>query len=168
MGYELLRLLQFVELNLTGLRKILKKFEKNLGVRVMEQYVSSRGQGPYSQLQQLFGTAVSQPRKRKSHCNDENPLNTPLMKYAAYLKFFLLQVRRLTQSGVLAVATAVQEQRAVSIQWHFTNSASADLSKHSLSLLFEWLFFAVELSFTNFIAGFVQRIGILVLGNKLM
>jgi SPX domain protein involved in polyphosphate accumulation len=59
-GYELLRLLQFVELNLTGLRKILKKFEKNLGVRVMEQYVSSRGQGPYSQLQQLFRTAVSQ------------------------------------------------------------------------------------------------------------
>ncbi|GAQ85466.1 major facilitator superfamily protein [Klebsormidium nitens] len=55
-GYELLRLLRFVKLNLTGLRKIIKKFEKNLGVRVMEQYVASRGQGPYSQLQQLFRT----------------------------------------------------------------------------------------------------------------
>jgi hypothetical protein len=70
-GYELLRLLQFVELNLTGLRKILKKFEKNLGVRVMEQYVSSRGQGPYSQLQQLFRTAVSQTKKERERKNNE-------------------------------------------------------------------------------------------------
>jgi hypothetical protein len=64
--YELLRLIHCMELNLTGLRKILKEFEKNLGGRVMEQYVSSGGQEPYSQLQQLFRTAVSEMRGKKT------------------------------------------------------------------------------------------------------
>lgn len=53
-GYDLLQLLHFVELNATGLRKILKKFDKRVGFRLGHQYISSRSNHPYSQLQQVF------------------------------------------------------------------------------------------------------------------
>ncbi|XP_024391930.1 SPX domain-containing membrane protein At4g22990 isoform X3 [Physcomitrium patens] len=55
-GTELLQLLNFVELNVTGLRKILKKFDKRVGVRLGGQYIASRSNHPYSQLQQVFRT----------------------------------------------------------------------------------------------------------------
>lgn len=57
-GTELLQLLNFVELNVTGLRKILKKFDKRVGVRLGGQYIASRSNHPYSQLQQVFRTIV--------------------------------------------------------------------------------------------------------------
>jgi hypothetical protein len=53
-GVELLQLLQFVELNATGLRKILKKFDKRVGFRLGAQYIASRSNHPYSQLQLVF------------------------------------------------------------------------------------------------------------------
>ncbi|KAJ7550770.1 hypothetical protein O6H91_07G117600 [Diphasiastrum complanatum] len=53
-GRELLRLLEYVEMNTTGLRKILKKFEKRVGFRLRERYLASRINHPYSQLQQVF------------------------------------------------------------------------------------------------------------------
>jgi SPX domain protein involved in polyphosphate accumulation len=53
-GVELLQLLQFVELNATGLRKILKKFDKRVGFRLRAQYIASRSNHPYSQLQLVF------------------------------------------------------------------------------------------------------------------
>lgn len=53
-GYDLLQLLRFVELNATGIRKILKKFDKRVGFRLGHQYISSRANHPYSQLQQVF------------------------------------------------------------------------------------------------------------------
>ncbi|XP_024368342.1 SPX domain-containing membrane protein OsI_21475 [Physcomitrium patens] len=53
-GYDLLQLLEFVELNATGIRKILKKFDKRVGFRLGHQYISSRSNHPYSQLQQVF------------------------------------------------------------------------------------------------------------------
>ncbi|XP_024536249.1 SPX domain-containing membrane protein At4g22990 [Selaginella moellendorffii] len=53
-GQELLKLLNFVEMNTTGLRKILKKFDKRVGFRFREQYLASRINHPYSQLQQVF------------------------------------------------------------------------------------------------------------------
>ncbi len=57
-GVELLQLLQFVELNATGLRKILKKFDKRVGFRLGAQYISSRSNHPYSQLQLVFRQVV--------------------------------------------------------------------------------------------------------------
>ncbi|ONK59222.1 uncharacterized protein A4U43_C08F4230 [Asparagus officinalis] len=53
-GYDLLKLLRFVDLNATGIRKILKKFDKRFGYRFMDYYLTSRANHPYSQLQQVF------------------------------------------------------------------------------------------------------------------
>ncbi|BBN02718.1 protein MpVPT [Marchantia polymorpha subsp. ruderalis] len=53
-GKDLLKLLHFVEVNATGLRKILKKFDKRVGYRLTDDYVASRSNHPYSQLQQVF------------------------------------------------------------------------------------------------------------------
>ncbi|XP_024536516.1 SPX domain-containing membrane protein Os06g0129400 [Selaginella moellendorffii] len=53
-GKDLLKLLYFVEVNAIGLRKILKKFDKHIGYRLTDYYVSSRSNHPYSQLQQVF------------------------------------------------------------------------------------------------------------------
>ncbi|URD82293.1 SPX domain-containing membrane protein [Musa troglodytarum] len=53
-GYDLLKLLRFVDMNATGLRKILKKFDKRFHSRFTDYYVSSRASHPYSQLQQVF------------------------------------------------------------------------------------------------------------------
>ncbi|WOL10015.1 SPX domain-containing membrane protein [Canna indica] len=53
-GYDLLRLLRFVDMNATGIRKILKKFDKRFHSRFTDYYVMSRSNHPYSQLQQVF------------------------------------------------------------------------------------------------------------------
>ncbi|CAL0304676.1 unnamed protein product [Lupinus luteus] len=53
-GRELLRLLHFVEMNATGLRKILKKFDKQFGHKFTNYYVKTRANHPYSQLRQVF------------------------------------------------------------------------------------------------------------------
>ncbi|KAJ6804163.1 SPX domain-containing membrane protein-like [Iris pallida] len=53
-GQDLLKLLRFVDMNATGIRKILKKFDKRFGFRFTDYYVSSRSNHPYSQLQQVF------------------------------------------------------------------------------------------------------------------
>ncbi|KAH9573003.1 hypothetical protein CY35_02G182800 [Sphagnum magellanicum] len=53
-GKDLLKLLQFVDMNATGLRKILKKFDKHVGYRLTDEYVASRSNHPYSQLQHIF------------------------------------------------------------------------------------------------------------------
>ncbi|XVE73948.1 hypothetical protein DITRI_Ditri11bG0159300 [Diplodiscus trichospermus] len=53
-GHDLLRLLFFVEINATGLRKILKKFDKRFGYRFTNYYVKTRANHPYSQLRQVF------------------------------------------------------------------------------------------------------------------
>ncbi|KAK8947975.1 hypothetical protein KSP40_PGU004831 [Platanthera guangdongensis] len=51
---DLEKLLKFVDLNATGIRKILKKFDKRFGYRFTDYYVTSRANHPYSQLQQVF------------------------------------------------------------------------------------------------------------------
>eukprot|EP00249_Psilotum_nudum_P019445 c27255_g2_i1 orf=653-2572(+) len=53
-GKDLLKLVHFVEINATGLRKILKKFDKHVGYRLTDYYIISRSNHPYSQLQQVF------------------------------------------------------------------------------------------------------------------
>ncbi|KAK4558088.1 hypothetical protein RGQ29_007733 [Quercus rubra] len=53
-GQDLLKLLFFVEVNAIGLRKILKKFDKRFGYRFTNDYVKTRANHPYSQLQQVF------------------------------------------------------------------------------------------------------------------
>lgn len=53
-GIDLIKLLKFVDLNATGIRKILKKFDKRFGYRFTDYYVTSRSNHPYSQLQQVF------------------------------------------------------------------------------------------------------------------
>ncbi|KAJ0968829.1 hypothetical protein J5N97_021706 [Dioscorea zingiberensis] len=53
-GHDLLKLLKFVDMNVTGIRKILKKFDKRFGYRFTDYYVSTRSNHPYSQLNQVF------------------------------------------------------------------------------------------------------------------
>ncbi|XP_062222448.1 SPX domain-containing membrane protein OsI_08463-like [Phragmites australis] len=53
-GYDLVKLLRFLDMNATGIRKILKKFDKRFGYRFTDYYVSTRANHPYSQLQQIF------------------------------------------------------------------------------------------------------------------
>jgi len=53
-GRDLVKLLRFVDMNATGLRKILKKFDKRFGYRFTDYYVTTRANHPYSQLQQVF------------------------------------------------------------------------------------------------------------------
>ncbi|KAK2361545.1 SPX domain-containing membrane protein [Trifolium repens] len=53
-GRDLLRLLYFVEMNATGLRKILKKFDKRLRYKFTDYYVKTRANHPYSQLRQVL------------------------------------------------------------------------------------------------------------------
>lgn len=57
-GHDLLRLLRFVDLNATGIRKILKKFDKRFGYRFTDYYLTTRSNHPYSQLQQVFKHVV--------------------------------------------------------------------------------------------------------------
>lgn len=57
-GVDLIKLLKFVDLNATGIRKILKKFDKRFGYRFTDYYVTSRSNHPYSQLQQVFKHVV--------------------------------------------------------------------------------------------------------------
>ncbi|KAJ0974577.1 hypothetical protein J5N97_016542 [Dioscorea zingiberensis] len=53
-GHDLVKLLKFVDMNATGIRKILKKFDKHFDYRFTNYYVSTRSNHPYSQLQQVF------------------------------------------------------------------------------------------------------------------
>ncbi|XP_065864872.1 SPX domain-containing membrane protein At4g11810-like [Euphorbia lathyris] len=53
-GRDVLDLLFFVDINATGLRKILKKFDKRFGSRFTDYYVKTRANHPYSQLRQVF------------------------------------------------------------------------------------------------------------------
>uniref|UniRef100_A0A0D9VJH5 SPX domain-containing protein n=1 Tax=Leersia perrieri TaxID=77586 RepID=A0A0D9VJH5_9ORYZ len=53
-GFDLMKLLRFVDMNATGIRKILKKFDKRFGYKFTDYYVSTRANHPCSQLQQIF------------------------------------------------------------------------------------------------------------------
>ncbi|KAF0933272.1 hypothetical protein E2562_017061 [Oryza meyeriana var. granulata] len=53
-GIDLMKLLRFVDMNATGIRKILKKFDKRFGYKFTDYYVSTRANHPCSQLQQIF------------------------------------------------------------------------------------------------------------------
>ncbi|XP_062185256.1 SPX domain-containing membrane protein OsI_17046-like isoform X3 [Phragmites australis] len=53
-GLDLIKLLRFVDMNATGIRKILKKFDKRFGYKFTDYYVTTRANHPYSQLQQVF------------------------------------------------------------------------------------------------------------------
>lgn len=57
-GFDLIKLLKFVDLNATGIRKILKKFDKRFGYRFTDYYLTSRSNHPYSQIQQVFKHVV--------------------------------------------------------------------------------------------------------------
>jgi SPX domain protein involved in polyphosphate accumulation len=57
-GVDLIKLLKFVDLNATGIRKILKKFDKRFSYRFTDYYVTTRSNHPYSQLQQVFKHVV--------------------------------------------------------------------------------------------------------------
>ncbi|CAM9396377.1 unnamed protein product [Chrysoparadoxa australica] len=54
-GYEVCSLLEFLQLNVTALRKILKKHDKQIRSRLMaENYLSSRQRSKYAMLHQLY------------------------------------------------------------------------------------------------------------------
>jgi SPX domain protein involved in polyphosphate accumulation len=57
-GLDLVKLLTFVDMNATGIRKILKKFDKRSGCRFTDYYVSTRANHPFSQLQPIFKQVV--------------------------------------------------------------------------------------------------------------
>jgi SPX domain protein involved in polyphosphate accumulation len=57
-GFDLIKLLRFVDMNATGIRKILKKIEKRFGYKFTDYYVTTRANHPYSQLQQVFKQVV--------------------------------------------------------------------------------------------------------------
>lgn len=57
-GRDLLRLLNFMEMNAIGLRKILKKIDKRFGHKFSDYYVKTRANHPYSQLRQVFKHVV--------------------------------------------------------------------------------------------------------------
>lgn len=57
-GHDLLKLLRFVDMNATGIRKILKKFDKRFRYKFTDYYVGTRSNHPYSQLQQVFKQVV--------------------------------------------------------------------------------------------------------------
>jgi hypothetical protein len=56
-GYDLVKL-RFVDMNATGIQKILKKFDKRFGYKFTDYYVSTRANHPYSQLQQIIKQVV--------------------------------------------------------------------------------------------------------------
>jgi SPX domain protein involved in polyphosphate accumulation len=59
-GSQLLELLQFVDVNAVGIRKILKKFDKRAAARALtDYYVSTRSNHPYSQLRHVSRHVVS-------------------------------------------------------------------------------------------------------------
>lgn len=60
-GYDLVKLLRFVDMNATGIRKILKKFDKRFQYKFTDYYVSTRANHPYSQLQQIIKQVVNSP-----------------------------------------------------------------------------------------------------------
>lgn len=76
-GEDLLALLRFVELNATGLRKILKKFDKNVGFRLSDEYVASRSNHPFSQLQHIFRHVVS---IISSHITEHTKMNANIAR----------------------------------------------------------------------------------------
>lgn len=78
-GRDLLRLLFFVEMNATGLRKILKKFDKRFGYRFTDYYVKTRANHPYSQLQQVFKQVVVYPISNQNSSSQYNCLYHPNM-----------------------------------------------------------------------------------------
>jgi len=57
-GFDLIKLLRFVDMNATGIWKILKKFDKRFGYKFTDYYVTTRANHPYSQLQQVFKQVV--------------------------------------------------------------------------------------------------------------
>jgi SPX domain protein involved in polyphosphate accumulation len=57
-GYDLVKLLRFVDMNATGIQKILKKFDKRFEYKFTDYYVSTRANHPYSQLQQIIKQVV--------------------------------------------------------------------------------------------------------------
>ena len=57
-GLDLVKLLHFVDVNATGIRKILKKIDKRFGYKFTDYYVTTRANHPYSQLQQVFKQVV--------------------------------------------------------------------------------------------------------------
>lgn len=58
-GEDLLKLILFVDMNATAIRKILKKFDKRLEHKFTDHYVTTRANHPYSQLQQVLKHVVS-------------------------------------------------------------------------------------------------------------
>lgn len=113
-GHDLLKLLKFVDMNATGIRKILKKFDKRFGYKFTDYYVSTRSNHPYSQLQQVFKHVVnSKFQLRNSQIEVSDALETnkplshdsdsasPLIYIYIYICFFpLLFCMRLWQMGI--------------------------------------------------------------------
>ncbi|PKA60090.1 SPX domain-containing membrane protein [Apostasia shenzhenica] len=69
-GQDLLKLLRFIDANATGIRKILKKFDKRMGHTFTSYYVTTRSNHPYSQLQQGIGAVVGALSRNLAYLQD--------------------------------------------------------------------------------------------------
>ena len=79
-GYDLVKLLRFLDINATGIRKILKKFDKRFGYKFTDYYVSTRANHPYSQLQQIFKQVVNS-HASPSFLSDKDQFFPPMMHW---------------------------------------------------------------------------------------
>lgn len=99
-GDDLVKLLQFVELNATGIRKILKKHDKTLKEhKIMGSYLSSRTDSQASHLQQLY--------------HDEGISAIIASIRAALTKLRRLEVQLASDSASVALVRTISEDEPV-------------------------------------------------------
>ncbi|KAF0690550.1 Aste57867_18066 [Aphanomyces stellatus] len=120
-GDELVKLLYYVELNATGLRKILKKHDKNFkGKKITANYISSRIDANVSHLQQLYHdegisaiiatirSALDQLRTLQAQISGLQPIQRNISEDEPVLNRITLARQRLHQSTRYAKTIAAQ------------------------------------------------------------
>jgi hypothetical protein len=159
-GYDLLQLLHFVELNATGIRKILKKFDKRVGFRLGHQYISSRANHPYSQLQQVFrqvglGAMVATISRNLAELRREGLETVSTSSTISLFRNSSLPRRIVEQEPVIQsiVETMHRLTREVSIQSFVANELLLPAPKEEVSGMLrkeeDYHFMSVQLNLMN-------------------
>lgn len=159
-GYDLLQLLHFVELNVTGLRKILKKFDKRVGFRLGHQYIASRANHPYSQLQQVFrqvglGAMVATISRNLAELRQENLETSSTSSALSLFRNSSLPRRVVEHEPVIQsiVETMHRLTREVSIQSFVANELLLPAPKEEISGMLrkqeDYHFMSIQLNLMN-------------------
>jgi hypothetical protein len=144
-GRDLVKLLRFVDMNATGLRKILKKFDKRFGYKFTDYYVTTRANHPYSQLQQVFKQVVICWHFTFGNCFCYFSLQ-PINIYATYHAFLPIQ-------GIVAVAGALSRNLAYLEDEHRGSFLSI---YDNPSVVLKVISFTVPLSFCSVFFSVIQ------------